>query len=79
MSNGVMKKDKFVLHELKILHLLGCRIWRHDRATVKIMAKWPRLGRLPRLGPSSRQQLGGLTPLQIPLLEIGLQHEKMRM
>lgn len=58
--------------------ILGYRVWRCDRATVKIKAKWPGLGCLPHSDPSSRKLWGEPLPLQIPLLETGLRHEKRK-
>lgn len=58
-----------------MIKVVGHRVVRHDRATLKIKAKWPILGRLPHSAPQS----GSRTPLQIPLLETGLQHKMMKM
>lgn len=64
-----------------MIKVLGHTILRHDRAILKIKAKANRLrlGRLPNAGSSCRQQSGSRTPLRIPLLETGLQHEMMKM
>lgn len=62
-----------------IWNVLRPRVLRHDRAALKIKAKRSRLGRFPPLGLLLRAAVRERTPLQIPLLEIGLQHEMMKM
>lgn len=80
---GVKKggKERGRNRKVVMIKVLGHTILRHDRAILKIKAKANRLrqGRLPNAGSPCRQQSGSLTPLRIPLLETGLQHEMMKM